>query len=62
LLAVAAGWFLSLGVRMVYPALLPYLRTAYGLDLGTTGLLLTVLWSAHALGQLLGSLPTDEFG
>ena len=47
---------------MVYPALLPYLRTAYGLDLGTTGLLLTILWSAYALGQLLGGLPTDEFG
>lgn len=62
LLAVSAGWFLSLGVRMVYPVVLPHLRTAYGLDLGTTGLLLTVLWSTYALGQLPGGMLTDEFG
>lgn len=62
LLAVATGWFLSLGVRMVYPVLLPHMRSAYGLDLGTTGLLLTVLWSTYALGQLPGGVLTDEFG
>ena len=61
-LAVAAGWFLSLGVRMVYPVLLPHIRTAYGLDLGVAGLLLTVLWAAYALGQLPGGIVTDRVG
>lgn len=61
-LAVAAGWFLSLGVRMVYPVLLPHIRTAYGLDLTIAGFLLTVLWAAYALGQLPGGIVTDRIG
>lgn len=60
--AVAAGWFLSLGVRMAYPVLLPYIRTDYGLDFSTAGLLLTVLWGAYAVGQLPGGLFTDRLG
>ena len=62
LFAIAAGWFLSLGVRMIYPALLPSLREAYGLDLATGGLLITVLWLAYAVGQLPGGLLTDRIG
>jgi len=62
LLAVAGGWFLSLGVRMIYPAILPQLRAAYGLDLTTAGLLVTALWVAYALGQLPGGLLDDRFG
>jgi len=60
--AVAAGWFLSIGMRMVYPVLLPDIRAAYGLDLGMAGLLLTVLWGAYALGQLPGGILSDQFG
>lgn len=62
LLVVAAGWFLSIGVRMIYPVLLPYLRTGYDLDLSTAGLLLTMLWGAYAVGQLPGGVLTDRFG
>ncbi|SDK62273.1 MFS transporter [Natronorubrum texcoconense] len=62
LTAVAAGWFLSIGVRMIYPVMLPYLRTAYGLDLTTAGLLLTVLFLAYALGQFPGGVLADRFG
>lgn len=62
LVAVACGWFLSLGVRMVYPAVLPQLRADYGLDLTTAGLLITALWIAYALGQLPGGLLDDRFG
>ncbi len=62
LVAVAAGWFLSIGVRLAYPVLLPYLREAYGLDLTTAGLLLTALWLCYALGQLPGGLLADRFG
>ncbi|SDC70006.1 MFS transporter [Natrinema hispanicum] len=60
--AVAAGWFLSIGVRLAYPVLLPYLRESYGLDLTTAGFLLTVLWLWYALGQLPGGLLADRFG
>ncbi|WP_455447985.1 MFS transporter [Natrinema thermotolerans] len=62
LVAVAAGWFLSIGVRLAYPVLLPYLRRAYGLDLTTAGFLLTALWLCYALGQLPGGLLADRFG
>lgn len=62
LVAVAAGWFLSIGVRMVYPALLPHLRATYGMDLSTAGLLLTALWFAYAIGQLPGGLLADWIG
>ena len=62
LLSVAFGWFLSISVRMIYPALLPHLREAVGLTLTTAGLLLTVLWMAYALGQLPAGILSDWTG
>ncbi len=62
LLAVAVGWFLSISARMIYPALLPYIRNAYGFTLTTAGVLLTVLWIAYGLGQLPGGILADRFG
>lgn len=62
LVVVAAGWGLSIGVRLIYPALLPHLRAWYGFDLTTAGLLLAVLWVVYALGQLPGGLLADRFG
>jgi len=62
LAAVAGGWFLSLGVRMTYPAVLPELRAAYGLDLSTAGLLVSGLWVAYAVGQLPGGMLDDRIG
>lgn len=62
LIGVSAGWLLSLGVRMVYPVLLPHIRAAYALDLAIAGLLITVLWGAYALGQLPAGVLTDQFG
>ncbi|QHS17701.1 MFS transporter [haloarchaeon 3A1-DGR] len=62
LVAVAGGWFLSIGVRMVYPAILPQLRGDFGFDLTTAGLLVTALWIAYAIGQLPGGILDDRFG
>ncbi len=62
LLAIAFGWFLSISVRMIYPALLPHLRGGYDLTLTTAGLLLTVLWIAYAGGQLPGGILADWAG
>ncbi|AUX10357.1 major facilitator superfamily MFS_1 [Halalkaliarchaeum desulfuricum] len=62
LLAIAAGWGLTIGTRTIYPVLLPDLRVAYGLDLATAGALLTVLFAAYALGQLPGGLFADRIG
>lgn len=60
--AIATGWFLSIGVRLTYPVLLPYFQTTYGLTLSTAGVLLTVLWLAYAVGQLPGGLVADRIG
>jgi len=62
LLGVAGGWFLSLGVRLVFPALLPYVREAFALDLTTAGLLVTVLWLGYAVGQFPGGVIGDRIG
>ncbi len=62
LLAIALGWGLTVGARTIFPALLPQLRAAYGLDLTLAGLLLTVLFVAYALGQLPGGVLADRIG
>jgi len=61
-IAVSAGWFLSIGVRMTYPVLLPFFRTSYGLSLTLAGFLITVLWLSYAIGQVPGGLLADRFG
>lgn len=62
LVAVGGGWFLSIGLRMVYPAVLPYLRADFGFDLMTAGFLITALWVAYALGQFPSGLLDDRVG
>jgi len=62
LLFVAAGWFFSLGVRLAYPTLLPYVRAEFGLGLTAAGLLITTLWTAYALGQFPGGILRDRLG
>ncbi len=62
LLAIASSSFLLIGVQMIYPVLLPELRTTYGFGLGTAGLLLTVLWLANAAGQVPGGMLADQIG
>lgn len=62
LTSVAFGWFLSLGVRLVFPALAPHLRSDFGVSLTSIGLLLTVLWLAYAVGQFPGGMVGDRFG
>jgi len=61
-IAVSAGWFLSIGIRMAYPVLLPFLRVDYDLSLTMAGLLLTLLWLAYAIGQMPGGMMGDRFG
>ncbi|WP_164974808.1 MFS transporter [Halegenticoccus tardaugens] len=51
-----------MGVRMIYPVLLPHLRTTYDLDLTTSGFLLTVLFLAYAIGQLPSGMLADRIG
>lgn len=47
---------------MIYPILLPQIRTTYNLDLTLAGILLTVLFVLYGIGQLPGGILTDRFG
>lgn len=60
--AISAGWFLSIGIRMAYPVLLPSLRDYYDLSLTMAGFLLTILWLSYAVGQIPGGVLADRFG
>lgn len=51
-----------MGVRMIYPVLLPQIRATYDLGLTSAGLLLTVLFVLYGLGQLPGGILSDRFG
>jgi MFS family permease len=62
LVTVSVGWFLSIGVRIAYPALVPFFRSDLGISLTTAGFLLTVLWVAYAAGQFPGGLLGDRYG
>lgn len=62
LLAVAVGWAVLLGTRMIYPVLLPYFRDAFDLSLTLAGLLVTILWFGSAVGQLPSGVITDRYG
>jgi len=62
LFAVASGWFLTLGTQLIFPAILPYLRAEFGLDLTTAGFLLTALWTTYAICQFPSGLAGDRLG
>ncbi len=62
LLTVSCGWFLSLGVRIVYPALLPDIMAEFQIDYTGAGFLLSAIWIAYASVQFPGGLLADRFG
>jgi len=62
LAAVGLGWTLSIGVRFVYPALVPFLRAQFGFGLSAAGLLLSLLWGAYAIGHVPGGVLGDRIG
>lgn len=61
LVAIAGGWGILLGTRMIYPVLLPYFRESFGLSLTVAGLLVTVLWLGSAVGQLPSGVLADRY-
>lgn len=62
LLAVSFGWFLTLGVRIVYPALLPQVTAEFGVGNATAGLFVGALWTTYALLQFPGGALADAVG
>jgi MFS family permease len=62
LVVIAVGWALAIGVRLVFPALLPAVRRSFGMSLSTAGLLITALWGAYASMQFPGGILADRYG
>ncbi len=62
LVAIAFGWGLLNGTRMIYPILLPYFSDEFGLTLTTAGFLITIIWLAYAVGQVPGGIFADRYG
>ncbi|XVH33079.1 MFS transporter (plasmid) [Haloferacaceae archaeon DSL9] len=62
LLAIALGWGLLNGTRMIYPVLLPYFSDDFNLTLTTAGLLVTIIWLCYAIGQVPGGILADRYG
>ncbi|AGB38991.1 MFS transporter [Natronococcus occultus] len=62
LLAIALGWGLLNGTRMIYPVLLPYFSAEFDLTLSTAGLLVTLIWLGYAIGQVPGGILADRHG
>lgn len=62
LLFLSAGHLLTLGTRLIYPALLPSITETFELTLTTAGATLSLLWVAFALAQIPGGLITDRIG
>lgn len=62
LLTVSGGWLLTLGVRIVYPALLPDIMAEFRVGYTGGGALLSALWVAYALMQFPGGVAADLVG
>lgn len=62
LVAVSVGRVLSLGVRLIVPALLPQIKAEFALTNATAGLLIGALWASFATAQLPGGALADRIG
>lgn len=62
LAAIAFGWFLTLGLRFVLPAILPQIKAAFAIDNATAGLAVTVVWAGYALMQFPAGVLVDRLG
>jgi MFS family permease len=62
LVTVAVGCALSIGVRFVYPTLVPFFQDEFQIGFASTGLLMAVLWGGYAVGHIPGGILGDRIG
>lgn len=62
LAVIAAGWFLTLGLRFVLPAILPQVKATFTIDNTTAGLVITVIWAGYAVMQFPAGVLVDRLG
>lgn len=59
---VAAGWFLTLGLRYLVPAVLPAIKASFHLGNAGAGLAVTVIWAFYAVMQFPAGSLVDRVG
>ncbi|WP_321112498.1 MFS transporter [Halorussus salinisoli] len=59
---IAFGWFLTLGLRFVLPAILPSIKVAFAINNATAGLAITVIWAGYAIMQFPAGVLVDRLG
>jgi predicted MFS family arabinose efflux permease len=62
LTTVAVGWFITLGLRFVIPALLPQIKDSFTVGNAEAGLAVTVIWLTYAGMQLPAGALVDRLG
>ena len=62
LVAVGVGWFFTLGLRFVVPALLPFITEEFPVSNATAGAAITLLWVTYALTQFPAGALVDRLG
>jgi len=59
LLVVSLAWLLTIGARIVYPAVMPGIQAEFGFGYTVVGALVGAVWGAYALMQFPGGLLAD---
>lgn len=62
LLAIALGWVFVVGGRYLVPAVLPQVKSTFGVSDFAAGVAITILWIGYALMQAPGGLLIDRLG
>jgi len=62
LIVVAFGWLLSLGTRLIFPALLPHIKATYSLGNATAGAIISAIGIVVATMQFPSGALADRFG
>jgi MFS family permease len=62
LAVVAFGWFLTLGMRFVVPALLPQVKATFRIDNTGVGVAVSVIWASYALTQFPAGVLINRTG
>lgn len=59
---IALGWFVTLGFRFLFPAILPQVKDAFVLGNATAGFAITVVWVGYAAMQFPAGVLVDRLG
>ncbi len=59
---LGGAWFMVLGTRLVFPALLPYVKEDFGVSNAMVGAVLSLIWICYSLMQFPSGMLTDHLG